>query len=249
MSKVFVELHQVTKKYGQNTVLKAVDLEVDRHEVVTLIGASGSGKSTLLRCVNGLEAINAGHITLGGDVISGEGVDLVALRRRVGIVFQSFNLFPHMTVLENCTLAPVRARVATKKEAKANALVMLERVGLQDKADAYPSQLTGGQQQRLAIARTMLMRPDVLLLDEITSALDPELVIEVLNLVRELAEDGITMMMTTHEMSFAREISSKVCFLHKGRIVEQGPPSEVFGNPQTPELKAFLTKIHEAARD
>jgi polar amino acid transport system ATP-binding protein len=249
MSKVFVELHQVTKKYGQNTVLKAVDLEVDRHEVVTLIGASGSGKSTLLRCVNGLEAINAGHITLGGDVISGEGVDLVALRRRVGIVFQSFNLFPHMTVLENCTLAPVRARVATKKEAKANALVMLERVGLQDKADAYPSQLSGGQQQRLAIARTMLMRPDVLLLDEITSALDPELVIEVLNLVRELAEDGITMMMTTHEMSFAREISSKVCFLHKGRIVEQGPPSEVFGNPQTPELKAFLTKIHEAARD
>lgn len=249
MSNAFVELHQVTKKYGENTVLKAVDLEVGRHEVVTLIGASGSGKSTLLRCVNGLEIINSGHITLDGDVISGDGVDLVALRRRVGIVFQSFNLFPHMTVLQNCTLAPVRAKIATKQEAEANARVMLERVGLQDKADAYPSHLSGGQQQRLAIARTMLMRPSVLLLDEITSALDPELVIEVLNLVRELAADGITMMMTTHEMSFAREISSKVCFLHKGRIVEQGAPSEVFGNPQAPELKAFLTKIHEAGRD
>jgi polar amino acid transport system ATP-binding protein len=249
MSTAFVELDQVTKKYGENTVLNQVGLSVNRHEVVTLIGASGSGKSTLLRCINGLEAIQEGRIRLNGDVISGEGVNLVKLRRKVGIVFQSFNLFPHMSVLQNCTLTPVRAKIATKVQAAEDARVMLERVGLKDKADAYPDQLSGGQQQRVAIARTMLMRPDVLLLDEITSALDPELVIEVLNLVRELAEGGITMMMTTHEMPFAKEISSKVCFLHKGKILEQGTPAEIFENPQAPELQSFLTKIHEAGRD
>lgn len=249
MSTAFVELDRVTKSYGAHTVLKQVDLNVAQHEVVTLIGASGSGKSTLLRCVNGLEAIQGGQILLNGDVISGEGVDLVNLRRRVGIVFQSFNLFPHMTVLKNCTLTPVRAGIASKAQAEADARVMLERVGLKDKADAYPEQLSGGQQQRVAIARTMLMRPDVLLLDEITSALDPELVIEVLNLVRELASTGITMMMTTHEMSFAREISSKICFLHKGQILEQGTPEQIFNAPTQPELKVFLTKIHEAGRD
>ncbi|WP_328916202.1 MULTISPECIES: amino acid ABC transporter ATP-binding protein [unclassified Streptomyces] len=249
MTNAFVELDRVTKKYGDNTVLDQVDLDVRRHEVVTLIGASGSGKSTLLRCVNGLETIQGGTISLGGDIVSGEGVDLVRLRRRVGIVFQSFNLFPHMTVLRNCTLAPVRAGVADKAQAEADARVMLERVGLKEKAGAYPDQLSGGQQQRVAIARAMLMRPEVLLLDEITSALDPELVIEVLNLVRELADDGITMMMTTHEMPFAREISSKVCFLHKGTILEQGPPQRIFGEPKTPELKTFLRKIQEAGRD
>ncbi|HEY0696484.1 MAG TPA: amino acid ABC transporter ATP-binding protein [Micromonospora sp.] len=245
----FVEFDQVTKRYGEVTVLDGVDLTVDRHQVVTLIGASGSGKSTLLRCVNGLEDIQGGRILLDGDVVSGEGVDLVRLRRRVGIVFQSFNLFPHMTVLRNCTLTPVRAGVATRAEAESNARTMLERVGLKDRADAYPDQLSGGQQQRVAIARAMLMRPEALLLDEITSALDPELVIEVLNLVRELAEDGITMMMTTHEMSFAREISSKVCFLHRGTILEQGTPEQVFDSPVAPELRSFLRRIHEAGRD
>ncbi|MFF9076750.1 amino acid ABC transporter ATP-binding protein [Streptomyces sp. NPDC014872] len=244
-----VALEQVTKKYGATTVLDRVDLAVDRNEVVTLIGASGSGKSTLLRCVNGLEPIQGGRISLNGDVVSGEGVDLVRLRRRVGIVFQSFNLFPHMTVLRNCTLTPVRAGVASKAQAEADARVMLERVGLKDKADSYPEQLSGGQQQRVAIARAMLMRPEVLLLDEITSALDPELVIEVLNLVRELADDGITMMMTTHELPFAREISSQLCFLHKGIILEQGPPEQIFNDPRTPELKTFLRRIHEAGRN
>ncbi len=248
MPTAFVELSEVTKKYGSHTVLDQVNLDVAKHEVVTLIGASGSGKSTLLRCVNGLEAIQGGQISLSGDVISGEGIDLVNLRRRVGIVFQSFNLFPHMTVLRNCTLTPIRAGIATKTEAEADARVMLERVGLKDKADAYPDQLSGGQQQRVAIARTMLMRPEVLLLDEITSALDPELVIEVLNLVRELASTGITLMMTTHEMPFAREISSKICFLHDGRILEQGTPEQIFNAPSEPELQGFLTKIHEAGR-
>ncbi|MEH1015829.1 amino acid ABC transporter ATP-binding protein [Micromonospora sp. CPCC 206060] len=249
MSRAFIEFDEVTKRYGDLTVLDKVDLTVGRHEVVTLIGASGSGKSTLLRCVNGLEDVQGGQILLDGDVVSGEGVDLVGLCRRVGIVFQSYNLFPHMTVLRNCTLTPVRAGVASKAEAEANARAMLDRVGLRDKADAYPSQLSGGQQQRVAIARAMLMRPQALLLDEITSALDPELVIEVLNLVRELASDGITMMMTTHEMPFAREISSKVCFLHRGVILEQGPPEQIFESPTAPELRSFLRKIHEAGRD
>ncbi|MEV0810353.1 amino acid ABC transporter ATP-binding protein [Micromonospora sp. NPDC050200] len=249
MSRAFIECDEVTKRYSDLTVLDKVDLTVGRHEVVTLIGASGSGKSTLLRCVNGLENVQGGRILLDGDVVSGEGVDLVRLRRRVGIVFQSYNLFPHMTVLRNCTLTPVRAGVAGKAEAEANARAMLDRVGLRDKADAYPSQLSGGQQQRVAIARAMLMRPQALLLDEITSALDPELVIEVLNLVRELASDGITMMMTTHEMPFAREISSKVCFLHRGVILEQGPPEQIFESPTAPELRSFLRKIHEAGRD
>lgn len=245
----FIELTDVVKRYGDNEVLKGIDLSVEKHEVVTLIGASGSGKSTLLRCVNGLETIQGGSISLDGDVISGEGVDLVALRRKVGMVFQSYNLFPHLSVLQNCTLSPVRAKVMTKSEAEEAAMEMLTRVGLREKAKAYPAQLSGGQQQRVAIARAMLMRPRLMLLDEITSALDPELVVEVLNLVRELAADGMTMMMTTHEMPFAREISSKICFLHQGRILEQGPPSEIFGNPESPELRAFLSKLQEAGRD
>ncbi|KIP53681.1 amino acid ABC transporter ATP-binding protein [Leucobacter komagatae] len=245
----FIELSDVVKRYGQNEVLKGIDLTVDKHEVVTLIGASGSGKSTMLRCVNGLETIQGGYIALEGDVISGDGVDLVALRRKVGMVFQSYNLFPHLSVLQNCTLSPVRAKVMGKPEAEQAAMDMLARVGLSDKAQAYPTQLSGGQQQRVAIARAMLMRPRLMLLDEITSALDPELVVEVLNLVRELASDGMTMMMTTHEMPFAREISSKICFLHQGRILEQGTPAEIFGSPKTPELTAFLSKLQEAGRD
>ncbi|OUZ12473.1 peptide ABC transporter ATP-binding protein [Aeromicrobium sp. PE09-221] len=244
----FLELDKVTKRYGEHTVLDDVSLEVSRHEVVTLIGASGSGKSTLLRCLNGLEPIQGGEIRLDGDVISGDGVDLVRIRRRIGIVFQAFNLFPHMSVLKNCTLTPVRAKVATKAEAEKSALAMLERVGLADKAHAHPAQLSGGQQQRVAIARAMLMRPEVLLLDEITSALDPELVIEVLNLVRELADTGVTMVMTTHEMPFAREISSTICFLSSGRILEQGPPERIFTDPRTPQLQSFLGRLHEAGR-
>lgn len=245
----FIELNGVVKRYGEHEVLKGIDLNIERHEVVTLIGASGSGKSTMLRCVNGLEQIQGGSIALEGDIISGEGVDLVALRRKVGMVFQSYNLFPHLSVLENCSLSPVRARVMDKREAREAALDMLGRVGLREKAEAYPTQLSGGQQQRVAIARAMLMRPRLMLLDEITSALDPELVVEVLNLVRELATDGMTMMMTTHEMPFAREISSKICFLHQGRILEQGPPSQIFGGPETPELQSFLSKLQEAGRD
>ena len=248
MSEICIKLDRVIKRYGNNTVLDEIDLEVESHDVVTLIGASGSGKSTLLKCVNGLERIQGGSILFQGDVISGEGVDLVRLRRRIGIVFQSFNLFPHMSVLRNCTLTPIRTRAMSPGDAEVAALAMLERVGLKSKAHAYPTQLSGGQQQRVAISRAMLMRPEVLLLDEITSALDPELMIEVLNLVRELASDGMTMMMTTHEMSFAREISSKICFLHSGRILEQGPPSAIFDAPNTSELKSFLGRLHEVGR-
>ncbi len=243
-----IRLDSVLKRYGATTVLDHVDMTVMRHDVVTLIGASGSGKSTLLRCINGLEAIQGGEILFRGDVVSGEGIDLVALRRRIGIVFQSYNLFPHMTVLQNCVLTPVRSGKASKAEAREEAHAMLARVGLKDRAHAYPGQLSGGQQQRVAIARAMLMRPEVLLLDEITSALDPELMLEVLDLVRELAGGGMTMLMTTHEMAFAQEVSSRVCFLHRGSILEQGPPSKIFSSPSTPELKSFLGRLHEVGR-
>ncbi|GAA4973269.1 polar amino acid transport system ATP-binding protein [Nonomuraea thailandensis] len=243
-----IELRGVTKSYGDHTVLRGIDLEVAAHEVISLIGASGCGKSTLLRCVNGLETIDGGEIAVDGDVVSGPGVDLVRLRRQVGMVFQSYNLFPHMTVLQNAVLAPVKTGLCSKEEAEERAMAMLGRVGLADRAGSYPDQMSGGQQQRAAIARTMLMSPRILLLDEITSALDPELVIEVLNIVQDLAESGMTMLLTTHEMGFAREISGRVCFLHGGGILEQGPPAQIFDDPAEQRTRDFLRKVSLAGR-
>jgi len=248
MEKPLIELKGIGKSYGKFRVIDGIDLDIQRHSVVSLIGASGSGKSTLLRCLNGLEHIQEGQIRLGGEVISGLGIDHVALRRRIGMVFQSYNLFPHMSVLGNCTVALVTTGSCGREKAEARALAMLERVGMRDKAGAFPDQLSGGQQQRVAIARTMIMQPDVLLLDEITSALDPELVMEVLDLVRDLAKQGMTMLLTTHEMSFAREISDKVCFLYSGRILEEGPPEQVFSNPREAATQSFLRRVTAAGR-
>jgi polar amino acid transport system ATP-binding protein len=244
----FLELNKVEKSYGENRVLRGLTLHVEKHQVVCLIGASGCGKSTLLRCVNALEEINGGDIRLDDDVVSGEGVDVNALRRKVGIVFQSFNLFPHMSVLDNVTLAPIRVLGMQKADAEARAKPLLARIGLGEKASAYPDQLSGGQQQRVAIVRALAMNPEVLLLDEITSALDPELVAEVLNIVRDLAEDGLTILMATHEMSFAREVAETVAFVHEGVVLEQGPPEQIFGSPSHARTQAFLTKIVEAGR-
>jgi len=236
----FLTIEQVTKSYGAVEVLRDIDLKVERHQLVSLIGASGSGKSTLLRCINGLESIQGGRIMIDGDQISGIGVDLVALRRRVGMVFQSYNLFPHMNVMQNCTAAPVQTGLYSLPQACERAEEMLSRIGLTDKARMYPNQLSGGQQQRVAIVRAMLMEPDILMLDEVTSALDPELVAEVLELVRELAQRGLTMLITTHEMAFARDLSDIVCFLHQGQIHEMGPPEQIFGNPQRQSTQNFL---------
>ena len=244
----FLELDDVHKHFGTNHVLRGVDLSVDRHDVVCLIGASGCGKSTLLRCVNALEEIDQGRIVLDDYRISGRGVDVDALRARVGIVFQSFNLFPHMRVLDNVTLGPRRIHRFSRDKAEEQALGLLERVGLAGKASAYPDQLSGGQQQRVAIVRALAMNPRVLLLDEITSALDPELVAEVLGIVRDLAAEGLTMLLATHEMSFAREVANTVCFLHEGVILEQGPPERIFGAPTEPRTQAFLHRIVEAGR-
>jgi polar amino acid transport system ATP-binding protein len=244
----FLEIKGLRKSYGANEVLRGIDLAVEQHEVVCLIGASGCGKSTLLRCVNALEPIDEGQIRLDGDVVSGEGTDVDRLRRDVGIVFQSFNLFPHMRVLDNVTLGPRRIHRLSRDAAEAQALALLERIGLSAKAGAYPDQLSGGQQQRVAIVRALAMNPRVLLLDEITSALDPELVAEVLGIVRDLAADGLTMLLATHEMSFAREVANTVCFLHEGVILEQGPPEQIFGAPAEPRTQAFLHRIIEAGR-
>jgi polar amino acid transport system ATP-binding protein len=216
--------------------------------VVCLIGPSGSGKSTLLRCINGLEKIDAGEIRIHGNRVSGPGVDVDALRRDVGIVFQSYNLFPHMTVLQNVTLAPLRVLHQEPAEAEATAMQLLKRIGLEHKAQEYPDRLSGGQQQRVAIARALAMDPMVMLLDEITSALDPELVSEVLNIVRELARDGMTMLLATHEMGFAREVASKVCFLCDGGVHEEGTPQQIFGEPKNERTRAFLRRIVEAGR-
>ncbi|MGH6928461.1 MAG: amino acid ABC transporter ATP-binding protein [Dongiaceae bacterium] len=243
-----LEIKQVAKHFGQHTVLKGLDLEVEEHQVVCLIGPSGCGKSTLLRCINGLEEIQGGEIRLHGDRVTGPGVDLNALRRDVGIVFQSFNLFPHMTVLENVTLAPIRVLRLPQTEAKERAMALLRRIGLAEKADDYPDRLSGGQQQRVAITRALAMEPILLLLDEITSALDPELVSEVLNIVRDLAAEGMTMLLATHEMGFAREVASKVCFLYGGVVHEEGPPERIFGAPKDERTRAFLKRIIEAGR-
>ncbi|MDI2125307.1 amino acid ABC transporter ATP-binding protein [Yinghuangia seranimata] len=244
----FLEIDAVRKNYGPHEVLKGIDLSVERHQVVTLIGASGSGKSTLLRCVNALEDIDGGEIRLDGDPVSGPGTDVNRLRRDVGMVFQSFNLFPHMSVLKNVCLAPVKIGGVPKAAAEEKAMALLSRVGLADKAGAHPDRLSGGQQQRVAIVRALAMEPQALLLDEITSALDPELVAEVLNIVRELADDGMTMLLATHEMGFAREVSSKVCFLHQGVLLEEGPPEQIFGDPKEERTRAFLRRIIEAGR-
>ncbi len=243
-----LQIHDVHKRYGPFAVLNGVKLAVKEHQVVCLIGPSGCGKSTLLRCVNGLESIDAGEIRLHGDRVSGAGVDVNALRREVGIVFQSFNLFPHMTVLANVTLAPVRVLGMRQDEAEARAMALLKRIGLDQKAKDFPDRLSGGQQQRVAIVRALAMEPTLLLLDEITSALDPELVSEVLNIVRGLVDEGMTMVLATHEMGFAREVASKVCFLYEGVVHEEGPPEQIFKDPTEERTRTFLNRIIEAGR-
>jgi polar amino acid transport system ATP-binding protein len=243
-----VRVEGVRKSFGTNQVLRGVDLAVDDHEVVCLIGASGSGKSTLLRCVNLLEPIDSGRIFLGDAEITGRGVDVNAVRRRIGIVFQAFNLFPHMSVLRNVTLAPRQVLKKPRAEAEAEAEALLRRFGLADKRNDYPDRLSGGQQQRVAIVRALAMRPELLLLDEVTSALDPELVAEVLSVIRELAESGMTMIIATHEMSFARDTANRVCFLDNGVILEQGAPAQIFSAPNEPRTRQFLDRIIAAGR-
>jgi polar amino acid transport system ATP-binding protein len=236
------------KSFDGLEVLKGIDLEMDEHEVVGLIGASGSGKSTLLRCVNLLEPVDRGRILIEGEEITARGVDVNRIRQRVGIVFQAFNLFPHMSVLRNVTLGPVEALGMSKAVAEARADELLGRFGLLDKRDDYPDRLSGGQQQRVAIVRALAMRPDIMLLDEVTSALDPELVAEVLNVIRELAEGGMTMVIATHEMGFARDIAKRICFLDEGVILEEGPPDRMFSAPSNERTRQFLQSIIDAGR-
>lgn len=239
-----VEVTGVWKSFDDHAVLRGLDLAVHQHEVVVLIGASGSGKSTLLRCVNGLEAVDAGRIVLDGDVdVTDLRVDLDKVRRRVGIVFQSYNLFPHMTVLDNVMLSPRKVSKVPADRAKAEAMTLLERFGLAAKAGDYPDRLSGGQAQRAAIARALAMQPEVMLFDEITSALDPLLVGEVLDAVRELKAGGLTIVMATHEMGFAREVADRVCFLHEGIVCESGPPEQVLGAPSQPQTRDFLHRV------
>ncbi len=243
-----IQIEDLHKSFGPNEVLKGISLSVAAHEVICLIGASGSGKSTLLRCINLLEPISAGRICLLGQDVTVPGVNANLVRRRVGIVFQSFNLFPHMTVLRNVTLAPVKALGMPAADAAAAATELLARFGLADKRDEYPDRLSGGQQQRVAIVRALAMQPQIMLLDEVTSALDPELVAEVLDVIRELAIGGMTMLIATHEMGFARDVANRVCFLEEGRIIEDGPPADLFTNPQDERTRRFLRRIVEAGR-
>ena len=243
-----VELLGVVKRYGRHTVLNGVSLSVEKGEIIAIIGRSGSGKSTLLRCVNGLEPIQGGTVSFDGTVVNDPATDLRKLRQHVGIVFQSFNLFPHLSVEKNITLAPKVVKGVPQGEARKLAEVVLRKVGLGEKIDAYPDQLSGGQQQRVAIARSLAMSPQVMLFDEITSALDPELVAEVLNIVRDLAKDGMTMLLATHEMGFARDVASKVGFLYGGVVHEEGPPDQIFGDPKEERTRAFLKRIIEAGR-
>ena len=245
---VALEVKGLHKSFGKLEVLRGIDLEVDEHQVVCLIGASGSGKSTLLRCINLLEPVQAGRIVVAGDEITARNVDVDAIRRRIGIVFQSFNLFPHMTVLQNVTLAPRQIRKLSKRQANDRAYELLDRIGMRDKADAFPDRLSGGQQQRVAIVRALAMQPGLMLLDEVTSALDPELVAEVLSVIRELAAEGMTMLIATHEMGFARDVANRVCFLDAGVILEEGTPEEIFGAPREPRTQQFLQRIVEAGR-
>ncbi len=243
-----LRLEGVRKSFGALEVLRGIDLAVEEHEVLCLIGASGSGKSTLLRCVNLLEPIEAGRIVVAGEEITARGVDVNRVRRGIGIVFQAFNLFPHMTVLENVTLAPRHVLGLSRVRGEEEGRELLERFGLADKEREYPDRLSGGQQQRAAIARALAMRPRLLLLDEVTSALDPELVGEVLNVIRELAAAGMTMVIATHEMAFAREIADRVAFLDGGLVIEEGPPERIFQAPEQPRTRQFLQRIIEAGR-
>ncbi|MEZ5279380.1 MAG: amino acid ABC transporter ATP-binding protein [Acidimicrobiales bacterium] len=243
-----LELRGVHKAFGDKAVLNGIDLVVDDHEVVCLIGPSGCGKSTLLRCVDLLDPIDAGSIHLDGVDITRKGVDANQVRRSIGIVFQSYNLFPHMTVLDNVTLGPRRALGMKKADAEAKAMELLGRFGLADKAGEYPNRISGGQNQRAAVVRALMGDPDVLLLDEITSALDPELVGEVLSVIRDLAQRGLTMILATHEMGFARDVATSVSFLHEGRVLESAPPAELFCDPKFERTKQFLARVSEAGR-
>jgi polar amino acid transport system ATP-binding protein len=240
-------VQQLSKSFGKHEVLRGIDLTVAEHEVVALIGASGSGKSTLLRCINLLEPINAGRIFLSGEEIT-RARQVNDVRRRIGIVFQSYNLFPHMSVLRNVTLAPRDVLGLSKRDADERATALLDRFGLADKRTEYPDRLSGGQQQRVAIVRALAMQPELMLFDEVTSALDPELVAEVLEVIRELAAGGMTMIIATHEMSFARDMADRVCFLDAGRILEEGPPEEIFSAPREERTQQFLQRIIEAKR-
>ena len=243
-----ISIEGVHKSFGKVMVLKGVDVEVPESNAVCLIGASGSGKSTLLRCVNLLEPVDSGRILVHGDDITSYDVDANRVRRRIGIVFQAFNLFPHMNVLENVTLGPRKALKTPKRDAQDRATELLTRFGLADKRHEYPDRLSGGQQQRVAIVRALAMEPDIMLFDEVTSALDPELVGEVLGVIRDLAQTGMTMLIATHEMGFAREIADHVCFLDQGRILGQGPPERIFTAPEEPRTQEFLRRIIEAGR-
>jgi polar amino acid transport system ATP-binding protein len=238
----------VHKSFASLEVLKGVDLSLDEHEVVCLIGASGSGKSTLLRCINLLEPISSGSIEVQGREVTARGVDVNKVRRGIGIVFQAFNLFPHMSVLRNVTLAPRKVMGMSRSQADAEALELLDRFGLADKRDEYPDRLSGGQQQRVAIVRALATKPQLMLLDEVTSALDPELVADVLAVIRELAQGGMTMLIATHEMGFARDIANRVCFLDGGVLLEEGPPEQIFGSPREQRTQQFLQRITEAGR-
>ena len=238
-----ISVKGLKKAFGDNLVLKNIDQEIKKGEKVVIIGASGSGKSTFLRCLNLLEQPTDGHIFFDGTDITDPKNDINKLRQKMGMVFQQFNLFPHMTVKDNIKLAPVKLKLMTEKEAEERALTLLERVGLPEKADAYPGQLSGGQQQRIAIARALAMNPEVMLFDEPTSALDPEMVGEVLEIMREVADMGMTMVVVTHEMGFAREVATRVLFMDEGVIAEEGTPEEIFGNPKSPRLQAFLGKV------
>ena len=243
-----LEIREVTKAFGEREVLRGIDLSVAEHEAVAVIGASGSGKSTLLRCIDLLEDIDDGDIFLDGEVITDPSVDTVGVRRRLGLVFQAYNLFPHLNVLDNVVLGSVKARGAARDEAEAAGLALLERFGLAGRERDRPDELSGGQQQRVALARAFAARPRAMLLDEVTSALDPELVGEVLAAVRDLKSEGVTMVLATHEMGFAREVADVVCFLHEGRLLEIGPPEQVLESPQEPETKRFLRRLLEAGR-
>ncbi len=248
MSPPVLELRGVTKSFGDLEVLRGIDLAVAEHEAIALIGASGSGKSTLLRCVDLLVEIDDGDIVLDGDVITDPSVDPVGVRRRLGLVFQAYNLFPHLTALQNIVLGDMRAHGASRAEAEERARRLLERFGLTGRGDDHPDELSGGEQQRVAIARVFSGRPRALLLDEVTSALDPELVGEVLDAVRDLKDEGVTMIIVTHEMGFAREVADRVGFLHDGKIVEMGPPERVLSEPERPETQRFLKRLLEAGR-
>ena len=248
MSVAAVSISGLRKSFGKTEVLRGIDLEVAEHEVVCLIGASGSGKSTLLRCLNLLEPFDSGRIVVRGEDLTARGVDVNRVRRRIGIVFQSYNLFPHMSVLRNVTLGPMKALGRSRGQAEAEATELLARFGLADRRGDYPDRLSGGQQQRVAIVRALAMKPELMLLDEVTSALDPELVAEVLNVIREVAAGGMTMLIATHEMSFARDIANRVCFLDGGVILEQGPPAQIFTKPGEERTRQFLDRIIAAGR-